>query len=102
MNILIEIAAAQWLITIVACVFALYWSCIGNPRRFWLGVILTISAIVSSYLGLTRFHITGSQTVNGQLQWRLDSNWFFTASLVLGVLALALTLWKRWRSIRAA
>ena len=90
--------AAHWLATIAACVLAFQCSFPSIQHRFWAGVVLSILAIGSSCWGLTRIHITWSQTVNGQLRWRFDSGWFFTASLVLGVLALVYTLWKRWRS----
>ena len=92
----------HWLATIVACMLAFGWSFSSIQPRLWVGVVLSITAIGSSYWGLTRIHIIWSQTVNGHLQWRFDFGWFFTAPLVLGVLALAYTLWRRWRSFHAA
>jgi len=99
---LIGIAATLWLITLAAGLLALRWSFLGGDRRFLAGVILSALAIASSYLGVTRLRITGSQTVNGHLRWRIDSKWFFMASLVLGVVALAHTLWKKWKITRPA
>jgi hypothetical protein len=93
---------SHWLATVAASVLAFRWSFPSIHRRFWTGGVLSIMAIGSSYWGLTRIHIDWSQTVNGHLQWRFDSGWFFTASLVLGLLALAHSLWKRWKSFHVA
>jgi hypothetical protein len=92
----------HWLASMAAAVLAFGWSFPSMHRPFWTGVVLSLLAIGSSYWGLTRIHIDWSQTVNGHLQWRFDSGWLFTASLVLGVLALAHTLWKSWRSFHVA
>jgi hypothetical protein len=94
--------ASHWLATIAACVLAFGWSLSSVHRRVWSGVILSILAMASSCWGLTRIHIDWSQTVNGHLQWRFDSGWFFTASLILSVLALAHALWKGWKSCHMA
>jgi hypothetical protein len=93
-QILIGVVAALWLAGIAACVLAFRWSFLANGRRFWPAAILSILALVIGYLGLTRFSISASKTVNGEVQWRFDSKWFFIGSLVLGGLALAYTLWK--------
>jgi hypothetical protein len=86
---LFGVGAAFWLISIMACVLAFRWSFLSVRRRFLPAVILAISALVIGYLGMTRFHIVYSKTVNGQLRWRFDSRWFFIVPLVLGVTALA-------------
>jgi hypothetical protein len=66
------------------------------PTRsvFWAVVILSVTALVLGYLGMTRFHVVASKTVNGQLQWRFDSRWFFIVTLLFGTFTLAYTLWK--------
>jgi hypothetical protein len=99
-NVLVGIAAVLWLLSVVACVLALRWSSI--PRRFWAAIILSGVALIIGYLGITRFHVVASETVNGQLRWRFDSKWFFIATLVLGAITLGYTLWKRAGSATVA
>src|SRR5678816_551870 len=96
-NVLVGIAAVLWLLSIVACVMALRWSSV--PSRFWAAIILSGVALIIGYLGMTRFHIVASETVNGQLRWRFDSRWFFIATLIFGAFTLAYTIWKRTRSV---
>lgn len=96
-HILIAVAAVHWLITMVACLVVFRWSFSSIRRRFWPAVIVSAATLFSSYWGLTRVRFAWSQTVNGHLQWRIDSRWFFTTSLVLGVSALIYALWRRWR-----
>ena len=98
--VLIGVALTHWLITIAACVLVFVWSATAIQRRFWPCLILSVLAFISSYWGVTHIHIASSQTVNGHLQWRIDSTWFFTASLVASVGALACTLWKKGRVSR--
>jgi hypothetical protein len=93
-QILIGVIATLWLAGVAACVLAFRWSFVANRRRFWPAVILSILALVIGYLGLTRFRVSASKTVNGVVQWRFDSKWFFIGSLLLGALALVYTLWK--------
>lgn len=94
-NILVGIATTLWLLSIAACGLAFRWSYLSVPRRFWPAVILSGLALLLGFLGLTRFHIVASKTVNGQVQWRFDSHWFFIVTLVLGGGTLAYALWKR-------
>jgi len=52
---------------------------------------------------MTRFHVVASKTVNGQLQWRIDSHWFFIVTLLSGTVTLAYTLfWKKKQAARVA
>jgi len=94
---LIGVVAALWLAVIAACAFAIRWSFLAHRRRFWPALILSSLALVIAYLGLTRLGMAASNTVNGRVQWSFNSKWFFIASLVLSLSALACTLWKRWR-----
>ena len=94
-HVLIAVVLTHWLLTIAACALVFIWS--FSRRRFWPCIILSVLAFLSSYYGVTRIRITSSQTVNGHLQYYIDSRWFFMASLVFSILALAYTLWKRWR-----
>jgi len=93
--VFIAVVLTHWLLTVAACVLVCIWS--RSRRRFWPCIILSVLAFLSSYYGVTRIRVTSSQTVNGHLQYYIDSRWFFIASLVLSVLALAYTLWKKWR-----
>ncbi|MGV3662396.1 MAG: hypothetical protein ACO1TE_19590 [Prosthecobacter sp.] len=101
-HVLIGVAAAFWLVGMGACGFAFRWSWLSVPRRFWAAVILSVTALVLGCLGLTRFHVVASKTVNGQIQWRFDSRWFFIATVLFATLTLAYTLWKQRRSPHAA
>src|SRR5262245_11708091 len=94
-QVLIGIILVYWLITLAASVLAFRWSFTSIQRRFWLCVGLSVASIIGSCWALTRLHLAWSQTVNGERQWLVDSNWFFTLTLVLGALALVSTLWQR-------
>jgi hypothetical protein len=90
------VPAVVWLLSLAAVVLALRWGVLTKPQRFWPSLIATLLALAIGYAGLTHFHATASKTVNGSLQWRVDSNWFFIASLVLGAVSLFLVLWQ-WK-----
>jgi hypothetical protein len=100
-QLLCAFAAAFWLISLVACALSFRWSFLSVPNRFIIAVILSIGAAVIGYLGLTYFHFDASKTVDGHLVWRVNSRWFFIASIILGVLTLIYAFWKR-RSHRDA
>jgi hypothetical protein len=93
-QLLIEIAAALWLASLAACVLAWRWS----SKRFGVSIVLCLAALATGYLGLTRFQVTASKTVNGHTQWSFNSRWFFITTLALGALTLAYTIWKHQRS----
>jgi len=97
-QVLCGIAAALWLFSIVACGLAFRWSLLSVPGRFGAALLLSGAALVMGYLGMTRFHVVASKTVNGHLQWRFDSRWFFIATLLFGAYTLAYTLWKQRRA----
>jgi hypothetical protein len=99
--ILSAIAAVLWLFSLAACAVAFLCCCFSGRRRYWLAIVLSGLAILISYLGATRFHVTYSRTVNNS-HWSIDSRWFFIVPLVLGALALAFALWRRSRSSRVA
>jgi hypothetical protein len=96
-HVLIGIAAALWLVSMCGCVLAFRWSWLSVPGRFWAAVTLSIAALVLGFLGMTRFHVFASKTVNGQVQWHFDSRWFFLVTLLFGTFTLGYTLWKRRR-----
>ncbi len=89
---------AHWLITVGACVPAILWSLYSSRRRFWLGLVFALFAIMSSCWGLTCIRIISTQETNGRVRSTFDSRWYFTVSVVLAVLAFAFVLLKRWRS----
>jgi len=92
------VPAGLWLASIVACVVAFRWSFLSVSKRFWPAAILSLSALLLAYLGMTRFRIVSTTTVNGQVKWRFDSSWLFVSSLVLGATVLVYTIWKRTRT----
>lgn len=94
-QLLIAIVAALWLASLAACALAWRWS--FTAKRFIASIILCVAALTMGYYGLTHFHLSGSKTVNGHTQWAFDSRWFFIATLVIGALTLAYTLWKNRR-----
>jgi len=95
-QLLIIAAAIFWLASLSICVIALF------TKRFVIALILSLTALAIGYLGLTRFHASASQTVNGVVQWSINSRWFFIATLVLAALTLANTFWKNRRTQHAA
>jgi hypothetical protein len=97
-QIFIGVIVVVWLASIAAALCAFGWGFMATRRRFWLAIILSVVALVISYLGLTHFSFAYSQTVNGVVTSSLNSKWFFIASLLLGTLALLCTIWKKWKS----
>ena len=81
-------AALIWLASIAACVIAWF------VKPLWLSVILPLIALGIGYLGLTRFQVHASKTVNGELVWSFNSHWFFVATVVVALLTLACAIWK--------
>lgn len=91
--LLAAVAVVVWLLAVGCGLVALRFG--GQPRRFGAAIALGIVALGIGFLG-RNFHLSYSQTVNGR-GWRVDSSWFFWAPLVIGIVALALTLWRRWK-----
>ncbi|HVM60694.1 MAG TPA: hypothetical protein VMV72_07490 [Verrucomicrobiae bacterium] len=58
-------------------------------------IIYSTLAIGVSLTGLTHIHIVYAQVVNGHLRHGIASWWFFTITLLLGLLALARQLFRR-------
>jgi hypothetical protein len=102
LQILIGAVVVLWLTGIAASLCAFGWGCLAVRRRFWLAVILSVVALVISYLGLTHFSFAYSRTVNGKVISSLSSKWFFMTSLLLGALALAGAVLKKWKSAGVA
>jgi hypothetical protein len=100
-QLLIGIVAVLWLASIIACALAWRWSFAGAANRFVASIILSLAALTLGYVGLTRFHLSASKTVNGQTQWSFNSKWFFIATLILATLTLAYTIWKNRRGTNA-
>jgi hypothetical protein len=94
MSILIAGIAALWLLSCGASALALYLG--GRAQRYRAAVVSSCVALLTAYGGLTRARFSASETVNGRVQWSVDSRWFFIAALALAAAALALSLWK-WR-----
>jgi hypothetical protein len=81
-------SAILWLASLAACAIAFF------ARRFLTSLILCLTALAFGYLGLTHYQLKASKTVNGQLVWSLNSHWFFVATVILALLALAYTVWR--------
>ena len=95
-QLLLGIAAALWLASLVACAVAWRFSFVA--KHFGAAIILSLAALFMGYLGLMHVQISGSKTVNGVTQWSYNSRWFFITTLVLGALTLAYAFWKHRRS----
>ena len=94
-QVLFGTVAVLWVASLIACGVAFRWSFLSVPRRFTAAVILSSAALVIGYVGLMHFHFAASRTVNGRTQWRIDSKWFFIATLAFAAATLIYTLWKR-------
>jgi hypothetical protein len=95
--VVLAVATALWLCLIAACAFVFRWSCASASRYFWRATIVAVLAAAISYWATTHVSVTWSETLDGQLRWRIDSRWFFMASLGLAISALLFTLLKRLR-----
>lgn len=96
-TVLIAVSAGVWLLGCAAGLLGIRWSLAPGLPRFGAAVVSSCVALAIGYLGMTHLALAASRTVNGRVQWSLNSKWFFLATLTLGVLALGLTLWKRWK-----
>jgi hypothetical protein len=95
--VLFAVAAVLWLFSVALGAVSLYCAWVPGRGHFPLAVVCSLLALLIGCLGTFLFHVTYSRTVNNS-SWSLDSRWFFIVPLVLGVLALALALWRRTRS----
>src|SRR4051812_12803756 len=94
MAFLITLVVGLWLLSCGASVLALYWTARARVRRHRAAFVSSCAALLTAYFGLSRVRFAASQTVNGGVEWSVDSRWFFTAALILGAAALASTLWN--------
>jgi hypothetical protein len=93
---LVALACAVWLLSCGASVLALYWSIKAGSQRRRAAVIMSCLGLLSGYFGLSLIHVKAWRTVNGHLEWSINSRWFFLAAVVLGAASLALAVWN-WR-----
>lgn len=94
--------AGFWLASMAFAVLAIWWSLFAARGRILTAGFMSLSALAIGCLGSTRFHLTWTAWANGQLQYHYDTRWFFIAPLVLGVFALACTVWKKVRPSQLA
>jgi len=99
-GLLITLATGLWLVSCGASVLALYWDRRAGARRWRAALVACGVGLLVGYGGWSRIQISASQTVNGQLRWSINSSWFFLGALVLGAIALMVTLWTWWKSRR--
>jgi protein-S-isoprenylcysteine O-methyltransferase Ste14 len=92
--ILIGMAAGLWLLSCGAAVLGLRWN-FGEERRFKASLVASLVSLALGYVGMSRVHLSASRTVNGHVQWSLNSKWFFVAALILGGVSLVFTLWNQ-------
>jgi len=90
------LTAAIWLLSFTAALLGLWWTFRPGQRWRWAALVSSCLALAVSYFGLSRLHLAVSRTTNGRLDWSINSKWFFLVSLMIGAVALILTLWH-WR-----
>ena len=93
---LIALASAVWLLSCAASVLAMYWNIVAPAQRLLAAFISSCLAILIGYGGLAWIRLNASKTVNGHVEWSINSRWFFIGALGLGGASVALTLWN-WR-----
>lgn len=96
-SLLIGSVITLWLLSLSAAIAAFFLNL--RPTRFsWLApMALSFLALGTSYFGLRFLSFSASQSVNGQVQWSLNSKYFFLTTLALGALSLLQTLWTHRR-----
>ena len=99
LSMLIVLASAAWLLSCGASVLALYWNMTAGSLRLRAAFISSCIALLVGYWGMGRIQLSASKTVNGQVEWSINSRWFFLGALALGAASLASTLWN-WRKAR--
>jgi hypothetical protein len=95
-GILIVFASAVLLLSCGASLLALYWNVKSGPQRGRAAFILSCVGLLFGYLGLSYIRLSASKTINGHLEWSVNSRWFFLAALFLAVASLVLSAWN-WR-----
>ena len=97
-DISLAVFAVFWLASMAFAFLAIGWSLFAARAKTLPAGILSLLAVIIGCLGSTRFHLSWTAWANGKLQYHYDTRWFFIAPLVLGVLALACTVWKKVKS----
>ncbi|HWH70445.1 MAG TPA: hypothetical protein VNT26_13745 [Candidatus Sulfotelmatobacter sp.] len=93
-SLFIGVGVALWLASCVAALLAIRWSRVPGRRRFPAALASSCLALALGYLGWSHYHFAASKTVNGHVQWSVNSKWFFLAALLLGAGSLAWALWS--------
>jgi hypothetical protein len=89
--VLLGIAAALWLLGLLACGLAIRWSVSLAPGRRWAALALSLIAAAIGYYELHHFQFGYSQTVNDRT-WSLQSKWFFITLCVLGAACVCVAI----------
>ena len=98
-KILVALASVVWLLSCGASLLALYWNLMAGSQRLRAAFISSCAALLIGYLGMSWIRLNASKTVNGHVEWSVNSHWFFLGALVLAATSVALTLWN-WRKGR--
>ncbi len=96
LSLLVAVALGVLLLSCGASVLAIWWSVMPRPGRYKAALVSALLALATGYFGVAHVNLHASRSVNGHVEWSLNSHWFFVAALILGGIALVLTLWK-WR-----
>ncbi len=87
--------AVLWVVSCASAAIAMSWSVSRRASRFQTAFVFSVVAFALAVYGLLNIHVAAPKTVNGVVQWSLNSKWFFLTALVLGALSLSMTLWRR-------
>jgi hypothetical protein len=102
LSLLIAAALGVFLVSCSASVLAIWWTLIPQPGRYKAALVSSVLALAVGYFGAAHVNLHASRSVNGHVEWSLNSHWFFVTALILGGIALVLTLWKWWQANAAA
>jgi hypothetical protein len=92
------IPAVVWLLSLGASSLALCWSLAPAKRRMAASLISSLLGLAVAWFGYSKVQVSASKTVNGVLQWSINSKWFFLAAMILAAASVGLALWKRGTS----
>ena len=98
-KILVALASGVWLLSCGASLLALYWNLMAGSQRLRAAFVSSCAALLIGYFGMLWVRLKASKTVNGHVEWSINSYWFFLGALVLAAASVALTLWN-WRKGR--
>jgi len=84
-----------WVAGCAACFQSFQLARQRHRTRYVTAIVFAAAAVGAGLLGISRFRVNYSQTVNGQMRWHIDSRWFFAALLAIATAALVHAVWRK-------